>query len=126
DGITALRVASGRGHTEVVRILLSSGANPNICDKSRITPLMVSSQICNIEIVQVLLSAGANVNAIDNQGRTALMFALHRTPIRTVLIFNEEICTTHDTLFKPENRYIDVVRALLRSGANVNAVDRDG
>ena len=58
-GLYALHSACHLGYTEIVRMLLDAGADPNITDEFRnLTPLMVTS---STEIASMLLDAGADV-----------------------------------------------------------------
>lgn len=60
--VTPLIVAAAKNHTDIVKVLLSAGANPNqkvpLID---ITPLMAASQCLSVESVKILLEAGACV-----------------------------------------------------------------
>ena len=63
----ALRYASEKGHVEVVRILLEAGANASDDDALRL-----ASHYGHTEVVRLLLQAGANVHAKDDEAlRTA-------------------------------------------------------
>lgn len=74
DGLecTALMLATRFGHKEIVRFLLSSGADPNICSISNWTPLMYCYSHNDAEIALMLLKAGCNVDIINDSGRMAL------------------------------------------------------
>ena len=68
----ALVMASVLDHTDVVKWLLSEGADANSKEERRyVTALMVA----NAETAKVLLAAGADVNAKEWYGLTALMLA---------------------------------------------------
>jgi ankyrin repeat protein len=58
--------------TETVNLLLSAGADPNICDVDGRTPLMCMSGAGHADLVKKLLDSGANIYTTDNLGWTAL------------------------------------------------------
>ena len=93
--------AASRGHGEIVRLLLSGGADVEAKNDNGGTALIYASFQGRGEIVRLLLSRGTDVEAKYNNGRTALMLAAlqgHR----------------------------EIVTLLLSSGANVNAKANDG
>lgn len=57
-------------NTELVELLLASGADPNLESDTGRTPLM---EVDNAEICRRLLAAGADVHAVDDEGRNVLM-----------------------------------------------------
>lgn len=59
DGITALMVASARGHTEIVQALLAKGAEVNTQDKDGVTALMYANTVDHREVKELLIKAGA-------------------------------------------------------------------
>jgi len=75
------------GHIDVVKLLLSHGANVNARGRCGRTPLQSAAVIGNEAIVKVLLENGADVNARDYYG-TPLDWArrLHRTHIADILV----------------------------------------
>lgn len=76
DGRTALLNAVFENHRELVSLLLSHGADPNISTIFGTTPLMYAVEKCDTETVFQLLHEGALVNEIDFLfGETALMIA---------------------------------------------------
>ncbi len=107
-GSTALMEATSHRRFLIVRMLLRSGADPNLSTYSlgvsNITPLMVASQQGPLEIVQELVHSGADVN-IHTTGRitgsTALMAAVR-------------------------SQKEDIVNFLLERGADVNASTTSG
>jgi len=103
DGWTALLLACGRGHTEVVLALVDAGVNVNGATKCGGTALMwaAGARERYTETVKVLLEAGARVNAKTHSGSTALMDA-----------------SMHGNT--------ETVRVLLEAGAGVNERTEDG
>jgi ankyrin repeat protein len=82
NGWTPLRsaVATGFLHvdrTQLVRLLLDRGANPNAQDSKGQTPLhVVSKGQPRLDTARILLEYGADLDAEDNEGRTPLQVAL--------------------------------------------------
>ena len=99
----ALPRQSRLGNTDVVTMLLSTGADVNTRDENWMgaTALSGAAQFGHIEILRMLMEAGADVNARDNEGRTALMSA-------------------------SENGHTDIVEMLINEGVDVNACDNKG
>ena len=105
-GTTLLHFAAGAGCLEVVALLLRLGADPNIQGRGDHTPLYCVANECasetGREVVRALVRAGADVNACGGVTRaTALHMAARRG-------------------------HVEIARALLDSGAAVNARDRKG
>ncbi len=92
EGATPLLRAAQSGDIELVKLLLSKGADPKINTELGVTPLMVAAGIGwvegvttewsnekTLETIRLLIARGANVNAQDRgDGRTALMGAAHK------------------------------------------------
>lgn len=99
-GCTALYAAAGRGHTDVVALLLEHGADPRLlCDEKIAramgmgtrgyrgrTPLHVAR---NGEIARMLIDHGADVNAIDGEGFTPVHRAIERGDVALVELMFE-------------------------------------
>lgn len=77
-GGTALLFAAQRGQTEVVRLLLARGANPNACETLNNTTA-IHFGISRPEIVRLLVEHGADVNTRELQtGQAPLGWAVNK------------------------------------------------
>lgn len=75
-GGTALMLASTEGHLEIVKYLISKGADINAKSDKGWTALMAASgEKGHLDVVKYLISKGADINARNDDGRTALMNA---------------------------------------------------
>ena len=61
-GTRALMIAAGEGHAEVVKVLLSAGADVHAAKDYYFTALFPAVEGGHAEIVKILLAAGANPN----------------------------------------------------------------
>jgi hemoglobin len=105
-GTTLLHFAAGAGCREVVALLLGLGVDPNVQGRGGHTPLYCVANECasemGPEVVHALVRAGADVNACGGVTRaTSLHMAARRG-------------------------HVELARALLDSGAALNALDRKG
>ncbi|CAG9773806.1 unnamed protein product [Ceutorhynchus assimilis] len=80
EGFTPLHLAAKYGRTEILRILLDSGAPLNVCDnKTFYTPLHLAVMFQRVQTVKELLKCGnCNVDAQDVKGNTPLYYACVR------------------------------------------------
>jgi ankyrin repeat protein len=99
DGATALSWAARDGQAEVGRLLIGAGASVDTTDSRRWTPLMYAAVNGHAEFVTLLLANGAKPNIREVGGRTALL------------------------LTATYGEYPEVLEALLKGGADLNATD---
>ena len=72
---TALHSAVSRMRTDVVRLLLAAGANPNVRQSHGWTPLHGAAHNGDRASVDALLRAGADPTATNEEGRSVLELA---------------------------------------------------
>ena len=96
-----LILASEHRHCDIVKFLLSSGADTNLCDKLGQSPLILASRHGHCDIVKCLHSSGADVNLSEIFGQSPLFVA-------------------------SQEGHCDIVKCLLISGADINLLDKDG
>lgn len=107
---SAFHSAIKNGDLKKVKQLLDDGTDPNEKQRQR-TPLMVAARSANVAAVSVLLDRGVELEAQDRHGNTALMLAAGGWN------YNGK---------DKEEKCLDVVNTLLKSGANPNACGKRG
>ncbi|KAF7557229.1 hypothetical protein G7Z17_g762 [Cylindrodendrum hubeiense] len=140
-GKTPLYWAASEGHAEVMRVLISAGANPDQDDNiSGLKPLHVAAMHNRHEAVTVLLEAGVSPltgktredpgrrcgNAPTSTGQTPLMYACHAGHLEAVeafLPFLKDMGTVQRALVwaAETGRSAVVTRILQHPGVDVNA-----
>lgn len=77
-GATALMWAAHEGHTDIVRLLLDSGASIDAQQSLGRTALWYTAQQGRIGPAEILIAAGANVDLASKDGKTPHDIALER------------------------------------------------
>lgn len=102
-GFTGLMIASRSGWMSVAQYMIAKGADVNAKNAYGTTPLMFASANDNLNIAEFLINQGANVNETNIEGATPLIYAS--------LGFVSKL---------------DMVKLLIKSGADINAETNDG
>jgi Ankyrin repeats (many copies)/Ankyrin repeats (3 copies) len=133
--LTALHVhcAAGRGHLEVVQLIVNSGAvgiNAKAGWEEK-TPLHCAAGRGHIEVVQWLLENKADVNACSWRGRTALHCAAlcgHMAVAQCLINYGANLHARdrdgHTALMLAKQ--LDIAQLLIDNNSDINAVDRFG
>ncbi|XP_025079442.1 ankyrin repeat, PH and SEC7 domain containing protein secG-like isoform X2 [Pomacea canaliculata] len=132
DGVTALHLASCKGHVSFVDLLLKSRCPPDIGTSIGLTPLHYAAAQGHTKVIEMLVSAGAHVNASCAKGRTPLFVAAENgtlESVKTLLKAGSQVNCASDLGMTPLSTaslhsHEEVVRVLLQHGASVNIADR--
>ena len=86
DGFTPLSLAAFFNQTEIAKLLLKNGADPNLAasNASKVNALHSAVAKENYELCKLLLEQGAKVNSTQMQNVTALHSAAHRGNLKMV------------------------------------------
>lgn len=95
NGVTALWCAAGKGHLDVVKLLVRKGAKVNHLTRNYSTPIRAACFIGRLDIVQYLIAHGADLNLSNKFNNNCLMIASYKG-------------------------YLDIVEYLIKNGADVN------
>lgn len=133
DNHTALVLAAGNGHKEVLRALLPYSHDADMPDDIHLAFFFAAAN-GHHEATSLLLSRGASVKTTDKEGRTAFIIAVekgHSKVLEILLQFKADISEkTNDgesALFLATRKgHTDVVRMLLGKGTNASEKNKSG
>ena len=140
DGCGLLHVAVEFGYLEVVTILLTAGANPNLRDAEENTPMhwafISEDHAEGAAVTAALIEAGANINAQNKLGLTPLHIAAgkgHLVGTEILIAMNCQVdIPTFDTnetsiFYAMKALSTEILKLLVEQGAcNINVCDGDG
>ena len=119
--------------SDIVKLLLDYGADPNSSDKFGVTALMYACQKGQENNVELLIESGAEVNAQSLIKKSALLYALEYNypEIATYLFENgadinqADIYNQSALLFAANYGYTALVEDLVEMGADINLKTKD-
>ncbi len=135
-GKEILMDAAHRGNLEIVKLLIWSGAEPNLRRKDGRTLLMVA--ICGLmsdtDMVKFLVEYGADVTARDEDGQTALLLGAWRASPQTMdylISKGASINVVNNRgynafLYAARGGHLETLKLLLEKGADINFRSKDG
>ena len=123
--------AAQSGNLPMVKLLLQSGIDANVCDTNGSTALMEASWAGMTNVVSFLLENGANVNAKNNYGDTAFSSAIYNenTNIAMLLLGRGADVNNQDTngdtalIIAAKQSHEIAIDFLLRNSPDVNATN---
>ncbi len=118
--VSPLFLASSKGHTEIVSMLLSKKAKVNLKLKDGCTALYAASKNGHAEIVDLLLRNNAEVNVKTENGWTPLYDG------KLIKILELFFILILFLLKASQEGHVKIVELLLRNNADVNVKLKDG
>lgn len=98
-GFTPLGIAAHFEHEDIVHLLLTHNADPNISSQNgfNVYPLHASSSVNNANISKILLEFGAEVDVIQQGKMTPLHFAAQHGNIDLIILLLEKGANIYTT-----------------------------
>lgn len=133
-GETPLAYISQQGDVEIVKLLISNGADINAQNKKGQSAINIAFNWRHIKIVILLLNLGANANLRTEQGDTILINAIHRNEPNVVELLLNNGMNTEDRdkrgdtalIIAARSKKPNIVKLLIEYGANINAKNKYG
>ena len=139
-GRTALHVATYERSHDVMKALVSAGANPNALENDRYDIVTIAAVANDVPTLKVALALGGSArNVTSRYDGTALIAAAHlghaevvrtligaRAPLDHVNNLGWTALIESIVLGDGGARHTETLRALIDAGANVNLADRNG
>lgn len=137
-GLNALHYACRAGSTEIVRLLLTSGADiESETSMTQQRPIHVSAKDASVGLIKLLCEKGASLEVRDAEGDRALCVAArngHVAAVQTLLDFGSPLhlrfgIRSHEDsplCLASKSGFLSVVVVLIRHGASVLSKDELG
>jgi ankyrin repeat protein len=136
NAILAATLGSRSGYNSLsfIEYLESLGITPNITNKDGITPLHnIAYGNKDLNTFNYFLSKGVDANQVNAEGNTALINASGRNSLEIIKLLASKTKDINHTnkngesaLTKALSNKVEVVSFLLKKGANVSVVDKQG
>jgi ankyrin repeat protein len=136
---TALLLAATRDRVDVARLLVAMGADPDALDDRHDTPWLVTGVTGSVAMLEALLPAGPDLTIRNRYGGVSLIPASERGHVeyvRRVVRTGIDVDHVNDLgwtalleaviLGDGGTRHQEIVRILLRAGADRSIPDKDG
>jgi ankyrin repeat protein len=131
EGRTPLMNSICKGKTDLVKKLIESGVDIRIKDKKGYDALFYAVDYRDIELIKTLIGKGANLETKDLSGITPLVLAASKLPYASSLskveMAKRLVKGTDMKAMNPDlTKTVDVIKLLIKSGADINAKNPDG
>ncbi|PNF25215.1 hypothetical protein B7P43_G13888, partial [Cryptotermes secundus] len=135
QNVTPLHLAAMENEGDIVQLLITGGARVNCLDEKTDSPLHYAAKFGNVPMMKTLLRAGANVSAVNALRRTPLHLAAakgHTEACSLLINAKSDVNASDERDRTPLHMVamyggsISVAEVLVKKGANVTAVDRNG
>nr|XP_002128243.1 protein fem-1 homolog B-like [Ciona intestinalis] len=127
ENASPLWCAAACGYFDIVKLLISNGANVNDTTSTRSTPLRAACFHGNLSIVDYLLKHGADANLPNQYNNTCLMVSAFRGNLEVVeylLHYGVDVnaqaqCGGTALHFACDSRQLGIVEALVNAGCDI-------
>ncbi|XP_023715852.1 uncharacterized protein LOC111868952 isoform X2 [Cryptotermes secundus] len=135
QNVTPLHLAAMENEGDIVQLLITGGARVNCLDEKTDSPLHYAAKFGNVPMMKTLLRAGANVSAVNARRRTPLHLAAakgHTEACSLLISAKSDVNASDERDRTPLHMVamyggsISVAEVLVKKGANMTAVDRNG
>ena len=139
QGRTALLLATHHNRVQAARVLIDAGADVNAQDAIHDSPYLYAGARGHNEILRLTLAHGADLRSTNRYGGTALIPAAERGHVETVrMLIAAGVAVDHVNRLKwtalleaiilgnGGAAHTEIVRLLVKAGANVNLADGVG
>ena len=134
SGYTPLRWAGIRGESEIARLLVGAGANPNSVGADGGTPLHGAAHHDDSEMMDAFINSGGDIHLHNQWGRTPLHVAARRGCLEVARILLDAGADPNATTAEGwstlnvayRGGHTDLVELLLSRGADPELADADG
>lgn len=136
---TALIAAAYQNHLAVAELLIQAGADVNTQDDTQQSAYLISTSEGYLELLRLTLQAGADVHSTDSYNGTGLIRAADRGHVEIIKeLLQTDIKVNHvnrldwtallEAIILGDGgpRHTEVVRLLVKAGADVNLADGSG
>ena len=133
---TPLHQAAGKGHKDMVSLLLREGCPTNVPTDNGMSAAHVAARFGEVDIIEMLVEQGLDVNLVDNRGGTPLHTAVVHDQLESVctlvrsggkasmtMVADHGGTPLHQAVAKGYN---DIVTLLLDEGCPVNVTTEGG
>jgi ankyrin repeat protein len=135
EGRTALHIAVEKNDKDGLAKLIRVGANPDQPDRQGQSPVYEAIRLKRLDIVTLLAQKGASLNVMDDAKRTPLDWAIEQNCDAEFVARLKSLGAKPDPA--PESRRTplhmaaqknraDLIEYFVKTGADINAQDRDG
>lgn len=133
-GETPLLRALCEKHNEIVALLLSSGADPNLADQIGFSPLMSASANGDVDMIEFLMRHGADPNQVSERGRTPMIAAVLSDQVATIRwwlahganLEHRDALGSTALIIAAKGGKLDALQTLVNQGADILAEDKRG
>ena len=129
NGATAIAAAAGLGNEDVIKTLVSSGANIDAGDSEGATAIHAAAEVGRADMIDLLSSLGADIDKADNSGKRPIFVAEdngHTAVLETLERLGVDYYKDSSAFEFARHGKMDGLRKLAERGEPLDDVQPDG